>query len=136
MELLPSEDFCSSRSQQKFVKLHLDELDHLFHLLSFKNIQPRDVCVLLAYVSFTDQRTGRCRVTAEKIAGKLGIPTSNVYPAVKRLRDAQLLVRGIDKRTGEKIHLVNPYLFSGGSLQQRGFMIKIYNEAIDSCSDD
>lgn len=120
----------SGRNQQKFVKLHLDELDSLFLLLSFKNIRSIDVCVLLAYVSFTDQRTGRCRVVAGKIADKLGIKQSNVYLSVKRLREAQLLVRTTDKRTGEIIHIVNPYLFSGGSLQQRGFMIKTYAEAI------
>ena len=120
----------SGRNQQKFAKLHLDELDSLFLLLSFKNIRSIDVCVLLAYVSFTDQRTGRCRVVAEKIADKLGIKQSNVYLSAKRLREAQLLVRTTDKRTGEIIHIVNPYLFSGGSLQQRGFMIKTYAEAI------
>lgn len=130
MESTPSGAPSHGKNRQKFVKMHLDELDNLFLLLSFKNIRSIDVCVLLAYASFTDPRTGRCRAVAEKIANKLSIKQSNVYLSVKRLREAQLLVRITDKRTGEIIHLVNPYLFSGGSLQQRGLMIKTYAEAI------
>lgn len=116
----------------KFVKLFFNELDIVFAQLRFKNIQPRDCVVLLAHVSLTDHRTGRCRATAERISELLDVQPSNVYISVKRLREAQLMVRSVDKRTGEKIYLINPYLFSGGTPKQRGLQLKTYMEAIQS----
>lgn len=116
----------------RFFKLYIDELPFLLKLIAFKNIEHRDLAVLLAYVSLTEPRSGRCRATVAKIAEELNVTPSAIYASLKRLREAQLIVRAYDKRTGERIHLVNPYLVAGGSPNQRGFLIKSYMEALQA----
>lgn len=117
-------------SSDRFFKLHIDELHFLLKLIAFKNIEHRDLAVFLAYVSLTEPRSGRCRATALKVAEDLNVTPSTVHRSLKRLREANLIVRYLDKRTGERVLLINPYLLSAGSPQQRGLLIKSYSEAM------
>jgi DNA-binding transcriptional ArsR family regulator len=116
----------------RFLKLHIDELHFLLKLIAFKNIEHRDLAVFLAYVSLTEPRSGRCRASALKVAEDLNVTPSTVHRSLKRLREANLIVRHLDKRTGERVLLINPYLLSAGSPQQRGLLIKNYSEAIEA----
>ena len=127
---LEEEDSNQRQYNDRFVKLYLDEIPKLLLLLQFKNILSRDLVVLLAMVRLCEIRSGRCRAPAKKIAEDLQMNLNTVFLSIKRLREAQLIVKAYDKRTGEVMYLINPYLFSGCSGKQQGFQIKTYLEAI------
>lgn len=117
---------------EAFVKLHLSGAGKLVKLLGLKKIQSRDLAVLLVMVSMMELRSNRTRVKASKISELLNASQNNVYLSIKRLREQKIIVKSCDKRTGEIVYMVSPYIFSGGSPKQRGFKIVTYNESIQA----
>lgn len=115
---------------EAFIKLHLSGFTKLFDLIATKKLNNRDVMVLLVMVSKMELRSNRTRIRASKIAEMLNANVNSVYLSIKRLRDERLIARACDKRTGEIVYMVTPYIFSGGSPKQRGFKIINYNDAI------
>lgn len=125
------ESFADSQDQSKFFRLGSYDLEVLIQLVAKRKLLNSDITVLLAFISLTDWRSGRCRARLAKVAELLGKPASTISISVKRLKDHGLMVPFIDKRTGEKLHIIHPGLLICGSGKQRGFLLKSFTEAIN-----
>lgn len=97
-----------------------------------KTLQHRDLTILMIYIIHASWRNGRCRLTTARVAEMMGHKIETIYPSVKRLKKARLLVPIKDSKTGEKLHLINPFLLKAGSGRVRGAMIKAFNDALQS----
>lgn len=95
-----------------------------------KTLQHKDFTILMIYIIYADWRNGRCRLTTARIAEMIGHKIETIYPSIRRLKKACLLVPVKDSRTGEKLHLLNPFLLKAGSGRVRGAMIKAFNDAL------
>jgi hypothetical protein len=99
-------------------------------------LQHRDLTVLIIHVIHSDWRTGRCRLTTQKVAEILGYQVKTLYPSIRRLKDQNLLVPIKDSRTGEKLYIISPFLLKVGSGKARGFLLKTYYDAINKNQPD
>jgi hypothetical protein len=125
-----SETKSTNESSEKFFKSYLLDLDKLFTLLATKKIQSRDVTVLLVMARWMSAASSRVRISAKKIAEILKANPNTVYLSIKRLRDARLIVKSYDKRIDDACYMISPFIFSAGTVKQRGFQIKTFMEAI------
>jgi hypothetical protein len=107
------------------------ELDRIFDSILTGEIQHRDLSVLLVYMCRTDWRTARTRCTAEAAANKLGVTKSYIYQSLKRLSAALLLISVRDKRTGEKMKMVNPHVMKCGGHRNRSYLLKVFEESVN-----
>ena len=119
---VPSEEF--------FLRLNTKELQDLLSLVAKRSIQHRDFSLLMLFVSHTEWRSGKCRLTTAKAAELMNVGHSQVNTSVRRLKEFGLLTRTADARTGETYYLVNPYLVSSGARQKRGLAIKKFSETL------
>lgn len=98
-------------------------------------IQNKDLIILIIYSMHADWRTGRCRLTIARLSEMLGHKKETLYPSIRRLKNAAMLVPIRDGRTGEKLYIVNPFFMKAGSGKSRGYLIKTYADAIEAnCS--
>ena len=95
-------------------------------------LQCRDLVVMMVYLSHSDWRTGRCRLTIHKVAKILSRHVKTLYPAIRRLKLQNLLVPVEDPRTGEVFHIISPFLLKAGSNKARGYLLKTYYDAINN----
>lgn len=95
-----------------------------------KKLLNRDLIVLFAYLTHTDWKTGRCRLTPKKGAEMLGYKVQTIQPCIKRLKKEHLIVPIQDSRTGERLSLISPYILKAGSSQSRNYLVKVYHDAI------
>lgn len=78
---------------ERFAKVHHSrDLESVFQALACRDLQPIDLCVLLALVSHMD-RVGRARVTATAVASQLNIATASCIRATSRLRKQKVIVK-------------------------------------------
>lgn len=124
------DDLSLSDSLDRFAKFYLSGMSEVLKLIANKKILPRDVAVLIAMASEMQIRSGRTRMRASKIADLLNVSQNHVQASIKRLRQAQLIVKTTDNRTHEVVYLISPYLFAGGSEKQRGLQTRVFHEAI------
>lgn len=113
-----------------FARISTGEAVDLVKLAVKKIIQYRDIAVLLAMMSVTDYRDGKCKAKPSAIANIIGWQVSQVSHSLRRLKAASVLTCVTEKRTGETYHIFNPYLLIYGSGKRRGYLIKVYTEAI------
>ena len=114
-----------------FSVLYYDGMMRVAELVASKDLQNRDVVILMIYLAAADWRTGRCRLTTQRVAEILGHQVKTWYPSIRRLKDQNLLVPIKDSRTGEKLHIISPFLLKVGSGKARGFLLKTYYDAIN-----
>jgi hypothetical protein len=129
--LTNDESFTDSQDQPKFFRLGSYDLEILIQLVAKRMLLHSDIVVLFAFISLTDWRSGRCRARLAKVGELLNKPVSTISVSVKRLKDHGLMVPFIDKRTGEKLHIIHPGLLICGSGKQRGFLVKSFMEAVN-----
>lgn len=119
-----------------FTLLYNSGLSDIASKIASGNLQHRDLTVLMIHVIHSDWRTGRCRLTTQRVAEILGHQVKTLYPSLKRLKNQNLLVPIKDSRTGEKLHIISPFLLKVGSGQARGFLLKTYYDAINKNQPD
>lgn len=115
-----------------FIVLYKTGIVSLISKVKEKKLLNRDLIVFFVYVMYTDWRTGRCRLTTGKAAEILGYRLATIQPCIKRLKREHLMVPIQDLRTGEKLSVLSPYILKAGSSQSRGYLVRLYNDAIKS----
>lgn len=113
-----------------FFRIGSVELNNLLDLVTSKKLQHHDITTLLAFISLTDWRSGRCRATCAAIGNLLGRSTNHIALSLKRLKDCELMLPFTDQRTGDKYLIVNPNFLVCGSGKRRGFLIRCFNETL------
>ena len=113
-----------------FFRIGSAELNNLLELVTAGKLQHRDITVLLAFISLTDWRSGRCRATCAAIAELLEKGTNHIVLSLKRLKEAELILPFIDAKTKDKYLIVNPNLLICGSGRKRGFLVKCFDEVL------
>lgn len=119
-----------SDSEDSFISLYDTGVETLFKLLACNTLHPKDVSALLAFMYFTNWKTGRCKCSVEAIGKKLGRCRSNLYQSVKRLKQAGLMATVKFEATGERVYLMSPYLLRVGGPKSRGYIKMLYDKAI------
>ena len=117
--------------ESDFMSLYGSGLSTLVLKIASNELQNKDLTVLLIHLIHSDWRTGRCRLTTQKVAEILGHQVKTLYPSIRRLKDQNLLVPIKDSRTGERLHIISPFLLKAGSGRARGFLLKTYYDAIN-----
>jgi hypothetical protein len=115
-----------------FSVLYDDGMMLVAQLVASKDLQNRDAVVLMIYLANADWRTGRCRLHIDKVTEVLGLKVATLWPSVKRLQKANLLVPIRDPKTCERLHIVSPFLLKAGSGKARGYLLKTYYDAINN----
>lgn len=123
-------------STDKFISLYADKLLSVVSHIAAKRLINRDFIILMVYIIHSDWRTGRCRLTVKKIGEILGHKVQTVQPCIKRLVKQNLIVPVEDRKTGEKLYIISPFLLKVGSGQSRGFLLKTYYDAINKNQPD
>ena len=113
-----------------FAKLYIRELCEFIDLFVEKKLQPRDLLFAAVMVSRIEWRSGRCRTTVARAAEILKIHKTQALSSMRRLKSFNLIVPAVDTQTGEKYHIVNPWLICMGSPRLVGYMRKLFMDAI------
>ena len=119
-----------------FMLLYEAGLSTVVEKIATDELQHKDLTVLMIHVSHSDWRTGRCRLTTQRVAEILGHQVKTLYPSLKRLKNQNLLVPIKDSRTGERLYIISPFLLKVGSGRARGFLLKTYYDAINKNQPD
>lgn len=117
--------------ETKFVKAHQVEIERALDLVAERKLELRDMAVMWALVAYANWRTGRIRVTAQKLAERLGMQETHVVSSITRLRKQLLLTRGTDPHDGTSFYLLNPYLVSTGTTQTKGHMWQVFQQSLE-----
>lgn len=126
----PANEQSFEDDSSNFFRIGAAELSRLVNLAASGAIQHRDITVLLAFISLTDWRSGRCRATCAAVADLIEKKTNHVVLSLKRLKEEELMLPFIDYRTRDKYHIINPNFLVCGSGKKRGFLVKCFDEAV------
>lgn len=97
--------------QQPFKMVFDDKLTHFLSATRSGDLEPRDGTVLLAIMRHTNWRTSKANITITALARELGQKdASNVSRSVSRLKTLKMVAAGVDRRSGERFLMLNPYL--------------------------
>jgi Tfp pilus assembly protein PilX len=96
-----------------------------------KELQPRDLAVLMALLGNVNWRSGRAQITPSGLALQLGILDSNCRASISRLRKQLIISRVIDRITGEAYFLINPYLAAVGGPSRRGHLWQQFRDSLE-----
>lgn len=118
--------------QPNFTLLYEAGLSDLVSRVAGNKLQNKDLTILIIYIIHSDWRTGRCRLTLQKVGEILGRQVKTLYASLKRLKSQNLLVPIRDSRTGESLYIISPFLLKVGSGKARGFLLRTYYDAINS----
>ena len=118
--------------EESFISLYDSGVKNIFNLLASGSLHPKDVSVLLAFMYFTNWKTGRCKCTVDAIGRKLGRCRSNLYQSIKRLKQAGLMATVKFEVTGERVYLMSPYLLRVGGPRSRGYIKMLYNKVMEN----
>lgn len=121
-----------SDSEEPFISIYDSGVETIFRLLASDTLHPKDVSVLLAFMYFTNWKTGRCKCTVDAIGRKLGRSRSNLYQSIKRLKQAGLMATVKFEATGERVYLMSPYLLRVGGPRSRGYIKMLYKKVMDN----
>lgn len=107
-------------------------VEFILFLIAAGELQNRDFSILMVFIIHSDWRTGRCKLTVEKLSEVIGCKKATLYPSIRRLKKTLLIVPARDERSGQKLYILSPYVFRGGSGKVRGYMLKVYDKAIQA----
>ena len=113
-----------------FFNIHTKGFELFLRLISEDRLQNKDLIVFMVYAASADWRTGRSRLTVEKVAATLRQSKATIYPSIRRLKKEYLLVPIENRRTGELLTIVSPLFFKAGSPKVRGYTLRVYFDAI------
>ncbi|NBW77014.1 MAG: hypothetical protein EBR34_14630 [Sphingomonadaceae bacterium] len=115
----------------RFVMVHqAQDLEGLLAALARRDLQHRDISVLLAMISRMD-RTGKVRVTALALAEQLEMAHTVCIGSISRLRKHAVLVKVYDRQSGSHYFILNPYVASIGGPQTRGHLWAQFKAALE-----
>lgn len=109
--------------------LQLKDLERVISLLGDRRLKPRDAGVFVALMRHTDTFTSRIHVTADQIAMDLQINPSETRAAIGRLKREHLLRLIVEKGTGRRYYLLNPWMVQSGKPEAIGLAMKQFQEA-------
>jgi hypothetical protein len=113
--------------------------DRLLLLIRQKKLQPRDLVVVRALqmcmCKAAGRDQGRIKASAAYLAELSGTSPPHVHTTMTRLRKEYLLVRCLNRRTGELYYLLDPHLFAIGRAQKEGHLWAQFKEAFDRGGD-
>ena len=113
-----------------FGMLHFHESLNCIQLLKERKIEYRDLAVLFALMSLCDEKNCILRFSVKDLAAEMNMNKTSLSHSLKRLKANLLIASGI-KGCGDIYYLINPYLFSFGSKQNWGHLVKLFNEAVN-----
>ncbi len=100
-------------------------------LVREKQLNFGEIGVLYLLMNRMDPNTGRVNVTANALAEQLARDPVQMRRSIAVLLRHQLIARGRDETTGQRMFLIHPYIASVGGPQRRGYLWKQFSEAID-----
>ena len=126
-----------------FIKMYLPDTsamdDRLLLLLRQKKLQPRDLVVVRALqmcmCKAAGRDQGRIKASAAYLAELSGTSPPHVSTSLTRLRKEYLLVRCLNRRSGEVFYLLDPHLWAIGRAQKEGHLWSQFKEAFDRGGD-
>lgn len=133
-------DFCGfpgeegqdeSAADESFAIAYISGLDLLIDPVLNKRIVARDLSVLLFILRFYNVKAGRCFVTTAHLSEITGMADSMIRASIASLKRELLLATHVDKRTGAKSFMINPYVFSSGSKSKRGLLVKTFTSLVN-----
>lgn len=86
--------------------------DDAFDAWAAGELEPRDVAILFLVCRLTNYKTGKAHITITDLAGRVRISVSHASRSIKRLKEQQLLVNGVEASGGGRFLMPNPYLIS------------------------
>lgn len=113
-------------NDESFAITHISGLDLLIDPVLNKRIMARDLSVLLFILRFYNVKAGRCFVTTAHLSKVTGMADSMIRASIAKLKKELLLATRVDKRTGAKSFMINPYVFSSGSRSKRALLVKTF----------
>jgi hypothetical protein len=114
-----------------FVMVHQRDLDSTIALLGERRLELRDAAVFLVLLNYVNWRSGRSHVSVTYIAERLNVKLPVAVSAISRLRKENLIAKVVDRKTGERYFLINPFLASVGGPQRRGHLWSQFEESLD-----
>lgn len=119
-------------TSENFVMVFPEELcEKAVLAVKSKQLQPRDLAVLVALLGNVNWRSGRAQITPSGLAAQLGILDSNCRASISRLRKQLLISRVVNRVTGEAYFLINPYLAAVGGPQRRGHLWQQFTDSLE-----
>lgn len=106
------------------------DLEGLLDAVARRDLQHRDISVLLALISLMD-RFGKVRITAVALAERLQMNYQVCIQSLSRLRKVGALVRVYDRRAGASHFILNPWVASVGSASTRGHLWAQFKAALE-----
>lgn len=116
------EDNSSDADRQGFVICYLNQLEKLVDLIKDRTLRPRDAGLLFALLTFYNPRTGLCHVSATHLAEVMGVRLSEISSGISRLKKNLIAATYVDKVSGQKSILLNPFMFVSGGASKRAFL--------------
>ena len=114
--------------EELFVKAHLEGTKQVVELLRDRRLQPRDAAVLMGLLSHVSWRSGKARVSAGHLAKELGMIDKHVISSITRLRKELVVTKLLEE--GLPYYLLNPWMFSVGAAQQRGYFKRLFSDSL------
>jgi hypothetical protein len=115
-------------TEELFVKAHLEGTKQVVELLGDRRLQPRDAAVLMGLLSHVSWRSGKAQVSAGHLAEELGMIDKHVISSITRLRKELVVTKLLED--GLPYYLLNPWMFSVGAPQQRGYFKKLFSDSL------
>lgn len=119
-----------STRDHHFVRLHLNELLELLTFVGKKQLEQRDITLLMTLISCMDWRSGRCHTTIDRAIEIIGAPRAQAVASLKRLKQLNIVISVTRVRDGQRSLIINPWLVSMGSSKRQGFNKKTYVEML------
>lgn len=116
---------------QDFVLCYLDEMKKFLPAFREKKLRPRDAAILFALFCFHNPKTGLCHVSVAHLAETIGSRVTDISSGLSRLKKALLVTTYINRVSGERSFLLNPYLFASGGKKKRAFLRVKFMELIN-----
>lgn len=113
-----------------FFNIYTKGFEWFLRLIAQNKLQNKDLIVFMVYAASADWRTGRSRLTIDRVAKILDQSRTALYPSIRRLKKQFLIVPIKDRRTGEGLIIVSPVFFKAGSPKVKGYMLRTYFDAI------
>ena len=111
------------------VMLQDTALPSLVRRISERKLLARDAAIYLALMAHTDTMTGRIFVTADQLAEDLACKPSEVRAGIARLKREHELRQIVEKGTGKKYYLLNPWSVQSGKPPAIGLAMKQFADA-------
>jgi hypothetical protein len=111
--------------------VHLQDAKQVVSKLRDRELSGSDLQVFWAVVANVDPRSGYAEVTVRELATQLGMNYKQAINCVSRLRKGLLLAKWRDPASNASVILPNPYVVSCGGLAKRGYLWKLFQQALE-----